>query len=147
MTDIKKINMSWQRKRPERLIYLGSRPRPYGVNEGDTYNLDSHLAAVMANSLRMLIAYGHTEIDEEEYEHIARKLELYATDTDSVIQKYLDWDGDKESVVGEEGWLSTSGRPAFVEYCAKSVQVDYWKRVYMLEALDWLKDHWGELWD
>lgn len=147
MTDIKEINLQWERKEPNRLIYLGSQPRPYGINEGDMFNMDTHLAAVMANGLRMLIAYGHTYIDENQYELIASKLELYATETDSTISQHLDWDNDRNYEIGEGDWLSTSGRPAFTEYCEKTAQVEYWKRKYMDEALAWLKDHWGELWD
>lgn len=147
MTDVKAVNMEWERKRPNRLMYLSNRPRPYGVDEYDTWNLDGHLAATMANGLRMLVAYGHTLIDEDEYERIASKLEFYAIDSASALFEQINWDADKPSEIGEGDWLSTNGRPGFAEYCEKSAQIGYWQREYMNEALDWLKVHWGELWD
>jgi hypothetical protein len=147
MSDIKPMKTEWRRKLPHRLIYLGNHSRPYGVAERDTFNFDSYLAKVIANGLRMLVAYGHTEIDEEEYERIASKLEFYAMDTDSVIHEHLDWDNDRPGMIGEKDWLSTQGRPAFAEYCDKSAQVNDWKNVYIDEALVWLRNHWGELWD
>lgn len=147
---IQQINMDHNRTIPNRLIYLGSEPRPYGINEYDTWNMGGHLAAVMANGLRMLVAYGHLYRDEESYERIASKLEFYATDYASALYENIDWsnDDDNELLTDENGyWISPAGQPGFDEYCKKSTQIEYWQRHYMVEALDWLKVNWGGLWD
>jgi hypothetical protein len=144
------VNLNRERKVPNRLIYLDNEPRPYGLNERDTWNMSSHMAAVMANGLRMLVAYGHLYRDEEQYELIASKLEFYATDCNSVLYDNIDWSNDDEDFiqVDENGyWISPAGQPGFDEYCIKSEQIEYWQRVYMTEALQWLSEHWGELWD
>jgi hypothetical protein len=143
---IQPIDFARVRKPPTRLIYLGNVSRPYGIAETDTWNMNSHLAAVMSNGLRMLIAYGVGVRDEKEYERIAQKLEFYATDT-SVLHSYIDWSQDPDRDIGDDNWLDTSDQPGFKEYCEKSEQIEYWQRHYMSEALDWLKVHWGELWD
>lgn len=148
---VQQVNTSAERKSPNRLIYLGSQPRPYGINEHDTWGMDHHMAAVMANGLRMLVAYGHLYRDEDEYERIASKLEFYAEDYNDALCENIDWSNDPthgQIVTDENGiWQSPRGEPGFDEYCTKSAQIDYWRTVYMTEALQWLSAHWGELWD
>lgn len=142
------IELGRVRRQPNRLIYLDNVPRPYGINEADTWSLDSHLAAVMANGLRMLVAYGHCVRDEAEYERIASKLEFYATD-DSALHAAIDWSNDAEDD-DLLSWLNADDRsawPGMNEYAEKSAQIEYWQRQYMSEALAWLTANWGELWD
>jgi hypothetical protein len=148
MSDIAFIKDDFSRKVPK-LMYLGSEPRPYGINERDMFNMDGHLAAVLANGLRMLIAYGHHVIDEEEYERIASKLEFYADDYNSALHSAIDWSSDKPERDMLE-WVNSDDRspwPGMNEYSQKSAQIDYWRYEYMREAMDWLKEYWGELWD
>lgn len=142
------IEIGRARRQPNRLMYLGNVPRPYGINETDVWNLDGHLAAVMANGLRMLVAYGHCVRDEAEYERIASKLEFYATN-DSALFEAIDWSNDAEDD-SFLGWVNANDRsawPGMNEYSAKSAQIEYWQRQYMFEALEWLAKYWGELWD
>lgn len=150
MNDIKAVNMDSNRLMPNRLIYLGNQPRPYGINERDTWNMDGHLAAVMANGLRMLIAYGHCVRDQQEYERIASKLEFYAAD-DSALFDAIDWSNDPEETIDDLlDWVNAENRsawPSMNEYAVKAAQIEYWQRQYMSEALIWLAAHWGELWD
>jgi hypothetical protein len=67
-----------------------------------------------------------------------------------VLHANIDWSEDDENLplVDENNrWISPQGQPGFDEYYAKSQQIDYWRQLYMREALDWLKEHWFELWD
>jgi hypothetical protein len=143
--DIKCFHPDGERK-PAKLIYLGNYPRPYGVNEQDTWALDSHLANVMANGLRMLMSYGR-HCWPEEMEMIAAKLEFYAAESAEVCLDYIDFSNDEERDLEDPKWLDFDGQPGFKEYCEKSRIIDEMRMVYMREALDWLKEHWGSLWD
>jgi hypothetical protein len=147
---MQQVNMDRKRKTPNRLIYLGNESRPYGINERDTWNMSTYMAAIMANGLRMINAYGHLCRDEEEYERIASKLEFYSIDYNKELHDNIDWSNDDQDLlqVDENGyWISPEEQPGFDEYCKKSEQIEYWQRMYMLEGLNWLSEHWGELWD
>lgn len=151
MSDVHALDLDREPRKPERLIYLGNTPRPYGVNEPDLYAADIHLAAVLANSLRMLSAMSHAVIDHDEYERIASKLEFYAIEPERALYENIDWSNDPthgQIVTDENGvWQSPAGEPGFDEYYAKSQQIKHWQKQYMKEALAWLSEHWGELWD
>jgi hypothetical protein len=152
MTFIKQIKDHWDDDRKEpKLIYLGNTARPWGINEADTWWMDGHMAAVLANGLRMLVAYGHCVRDEEQYEYIASKLEFYACDPEITLYDYIDWSKDEnhgEMLTDEKGiWISPKGQPGFDEYCEKAEVIKEIQIAGMKEALAWLADHWAELWD
>lgn len=137
--DIHAVDLDKTPRAPERLIYVGNYPRPYGINEQDTWNMRSYVAAVLANGLRMIMAYGHHVIDESAYDRIAGLLEFYATDHGDVLYEHIDWSRDNLDL-----W---EGQPGFDEYFEKSVLMDTIKEDYIEESLAWLAEHWGELWD
>lgn len=150
MVDSHAIDLNSERKKP-RLIYLGNVPRPYGINESDTWGMDHYMAAVLANGLRMLVAYGNAVRDVDEYERIASLLEFYSEDYGKALSENIDWSNDPDDTFDDLiEWLNAEDRskwPGMNEYCEKSSIIDEIKEVYIREALDWLRDHWGELWD
>jgi hypothetical protein len=129
-----------------KLIHLGDEPRPYGVTEQDTWNLDHYLANVMANGLRMLMS-SSTHCWPQEMETIASKLEFYASNPAETCLEYIDFSKDEHRDFDDEKWLDFDGQPGFQEYCEKSRIIDEMRIVYLNEALDWLKDNWSGLWD
>lgn len=151
MSDSHAVDLSKKRSRPSRLIYLDNVARPYGINEQDIWNMDGHMAAVFANGLRMLAAYGHAVIDKDEYELIASKFEFYAMDHGSVLHENIDWSNDPDQDTEDLlDWVNANDRsrwPGMNEYAEKSDAIDIMKQVYIQEALEWIAKHWRELWD
>ena len=151
MTDVQAIKENWgERRKPERLIYLGNHARPYGVSEPDTWGMDTYFAAAIANGLRMLVAYGHCVRDEAEYERIAGYLEFYGNCPEDALFRNIDWSRDDENIplTDENGyWISPAGQPGFDEYCEKSAVIDEVRLQYMKKTMTLVGDHWGDLWD
>ena len=151
MTDVHGIDLNKKRQTPK-LIYLGSEPRPYGINEQDTWGMNHYVAAVLANGLRMLVAYGNAVRDDDTYELMAAKLEFYATDAGGIIGQHIDWSQDPQfDDVGEgiEAYLRGNKEdwPAQTEYNEKVLLAEEVQRQYAREAMEWVTENFGELWD
>lgn len=145
------VDLNPEEREPAKLIALDEAgkevARPFGVTIADTYNLDTYLAIVIANSLRLLAATTNTARDLSELELIAGKLEFYGNEPESAVRDNIDFSKDVGRDLEDPNWLSFHGAPGFEEYCHKSQIVDKIQQVYIREALDWLKDNWSSLWD
>lgn len=130
--------------------YLGSKSRPYGLHPTDIWGLDTYLAATIVNGLRMLMSEGHHYYDPA-MELVADKIDFYLMDVHETIDEHIDFSNDRPDTFEEDGdvenWLSLEGRPGHQESYDKWRVVEDMQRIYMREALQWLSENWGTLWD
>jgi hypothetical protein len=124
--------------------------KQYGVNVSDTFNLDSYLAVVIANGLRLLAANSHCKQDLEGLEAAAMKLEFYASDPADVIHDNIDWSQDPDDDDDFLAWVNAEDQtawPAMNEYRDKVQTAEEVQDRFAREALEWVATNFGTLWD
>lgn len=166
--DMRALNMDFPKPKGVELIELptkgGKKRGKYGVEVRDTFNLHTHLAAVMANSLRLLSDNLHGWPCDEAFPEfddwknalvqVANKLEFVAkkSEIEDVIIDHIDFTCDDE-ITWEPSSRGTSlmkfpkYRPGADEYRAKKEIIDEVADRFKTEALEWINKYWWALWD
>lgn len=156
MFNIKTLSDFSSERNPAKLIeipgdsYAVEHRGRYGVTTSDTWNLDSYLARVLANAIRMFAATTHGLEDQNELELIACYFEFYSTEIHDVLHAAIDWSQDKKDTDDLLEWINAEDRsawPGMNEFSEKSETVEYWQHQYGQEAMNWVARHWMELWD